>query len=501
MMNKDSVRLLIDAVYETHWDHFKEHFGKTIAGFFSDEPELGNGHLYDVNNQLGTDIDLPFSKDLEAELEKSLGDWKSKIHLLWDNSAPEGSDSEKETAKVRLAYMNAVTTLVRDCFSYQVGDWCRSHGVSYIGHSIEDNGEHARTGSGLGHYFRGLEGQDFAGIDDIGGQVYPQGEEDFTPDFKGEPRNATFYHFMLGRLGSSAANIERQKNGRALCEIFGNYGWTEGVQLEKYLLDHFISRGINYFVPHAFSPKAFPDPDCPPHFYAHGHNPQYRHFGALMQYTNRVCTLLSSGVRVSDVALLYHAEGEWTGDYIPNEQTARILEENQISFDIVPFDYFNPDKKYVPRNYKALVVPCERLIPETGLPVIKASDNVLEKLEELGLPKIKTNHQSPYLSVLQVEPSSFYFSSVRDVNETFNLSDICYYPVAYFFSNQGKDAYSGVVTVPSRGPCFSYNAWDNRLEAIEHQENNGSTDLKVFLEPSKSLIIIFGDPQGLPVWS
>ncbi|MDR1640417.1 MAG: hypothetical protein LBT59_12030 [Clostridiales bacterium] len=59
----------------------------------------------------------------------------------------------------------------------------------------------------------------------------------------------------------------------------------------------------------------------------------------------------------------------------------------------------------------------------------------------------------------------------------------------------------GIVTVPSRGPCFSYNAWDNRLEAIEHQENNDSTDLKVFLDPRKSLIVIFGNPQGFLVWS
>ncbi len=53
-------------------------------------------------------------------------------------------------------------------------------GVMYIGHSIEDDDTHACTGSGLGHYFRGLYGQDMAGIDDIGGQVMPQGEEEPT---------------------------------------------------------------------------------------------------------------------------------------------------------------------------------------------------------------------------------------------------------------------------------------------------------------------------------
>lgn len=43
MTEERSCRLLIDAVYEPHWQHYREDFGKTIAGFFSDEPELGNG--------------------------------------------------------------------------------------------------------------------------------------------------------------------------------------------------------------------------------------------------------------------------------------------------------------------------------------------------------------------------------------------------------------------------------------------------------------------------
>ena len=109
-------------------------------------------------------------------------------------------------------------------------------------------------------------------------------------------RNGSFYHYGLGKLGSSAAAIEPLKKGNSMCEIFGAYGWGEGVRLEKYLLDHFMVRGINHFVPHAFSAKEYPDPDCPPHFYAHGNHPQYRHFGALMAYSNRVLELLNGGV-------------------------------------------------------------------------------------------------------------------------------------------------------------------------------------------------------------
>ena len=118
-------------------------FGKTIAGFFSDEPELGNGHLYFYENWLGTDQDLPFAKTMPAELAKRLGaDWANRLYLLWEN----GMDAD-ETAFVRHAYMDAMTKLLRENFSRQLGGWCREHGVKYIGHMIEDDNAHARTGS------------------------------------------------------------------------------------------------------------------------------------------------------------------------------------------------------------------------------------------------------------------------------------------------------------------------------------------------------------------
>ena len=81
-----------------------------------------------------------------------------------------------------------------------------------------------------------------------------------------------------------------------MCEVFGAYGWAEGGPVMKWLLDYLLVRGVNHFVPHAFSP-AFPDPDCPPHFGAAGKDPQYEAFSKLMTYGNRAAHLLTGGVR------------------------------------------------------------------------------------------------------------------------------------------------------------------------------------------------------------
>ena len=370
MMDPESCRILIDTVCEAHYRHYAADFGKTIAGFFSDEPELGNGELYHYENLLGTPQDLPWSEPLDALLKERLGsDAYDQLYLLWENDAP---DAEK--ARVRSIYMDCVSRLVQHSFSEQIGDWCRAHGVAYIGHLIEDNNQHARTGSSLGHFFRAQAGQHMAGVDTVGGQHSPMGE-DSANEVKlfGIKTDGEFCHFALAKLAGSGAAIDPQKQGRAMCELFGAYGWKEGVRQEKYILDHFLSRGVNTFVPHAFSPKKYPDPDCPPHFYAGGHNPQYRHFAKLMAYGNRVASLIDGGRSDTQVAVLYHAEAEWAGKYMLMQKPARALAERQIDFHFLPADVFSEPERYQTslengftvngNRYRALVVPYAQFIP------------------------------------------------------------------------------------------------------------------------------------------
>ena len=515
MMDKASCKVLIDAVYEPHYARYKDDFGKTIAGFFSDEPELGNGHLYDHNTKLGTNLDFPWSRELEERLKNTLGqDYRSKLPFLWEEDV-----DENEKAKVRYAYMDGVTRLVEEDFSKQIGDWCRAHGVKYIGHLIEDNNQHARTGSSLGHFYRGLAGQDMSGIDDIGGQVLPQGEEVNYDNGTFKTRNGEFLHYMLGKLGSSAAAIERLKNGNSMCEIFGAYGWSEGVRLEKYLVDHFMVRGINHFVPHAFSPKEFPDPDCPPHFYAHGHNPQYRHFGRLMAYTNRVCELISGGRHVAPVAVLYHGEGEWTGTCMFSHEIGHVLADAQIDYDYIPQDVFSSTKQFQTvvehgalkintQEYKALVVPTIQY-------VTKAFAAYVNKLVQADIPVFFVNdlpegicdaedaakiqellHNIKQCEIVKKEDiiSILMNKNLNEITITPADNRIRYYHYehkdgsgVYLFVNEGTQLYQGKIALADRRKCYYYNAWDNCLEDAMYD----GMLLDIEIAPLKSVIVVF----------
>lgn len=82
----------------------------------------------------------------------------------------------------------------------------------------------------------------------------------------------------------------------------------------------------------------YPDPDCPPHFYAGGNNPGFECFTWLMQYMNRSAHFLSSGTHLADAAILYHGESEWCGEAMYFQKPGRALMEKQLDYDVIPAD-------------------------------------------------------------------------------------------------------------------------------------------------------------------
>lgn len=420
---KEATQVLIEEVYEPHFQHYKEEFGHTIQGFFSDEPRFGNKKGTDAG--IGTeDMVLPW----RAGLEQELGFEKKYLPLLWVMAGGEERN-------IRYLYMNAVTKLYNENFTKVLGNWCREHGVWYLGHTIEDNGVHARLGYGTGHYFRGQQDMDFAGIDVIGTQIVP-GMNYHHDAFSTGGCNGEFFHYALAKLGTSAAHLDPKKNGRTMCEAFGAYGWNEGLKTMKWIADHLMVRGVNYIVPHAFDPKDFPDFDCPPHFYAHGHNPQFRYFSVLSNYMNRIMSMMRGGVYPAKVGVFYPAEIEWAGDYMPVEKPARELTTHQIAFDIVTLDYLKSAQ--IQKNcycingtsFEILLIPGGVCLPielaeivekmqNAGIAVIfvgerpgcfvgkgtlqqNACQEICDKCELIELKKIG-NRLAPYQSVIFME--------------------------------------------------------------------------------------------------
>lgn len=524
-MDHKSCKLLLDAIYEPHYEHYKEYFGNVIKGFFSDEPPIGNTEGYMLSGKIGNPKqNLPWSEQACDRLTKEFGseDWTLSIPYLW----ADATEIEAQ-AKIRTAYMNMVTKLVQECFSKQNGAWCEAHGVEYIGHMLEDCDMNTDLGPSMGHFFRGLSGQHMAGIDNIGGQVMIGGQNTPRHIPAANPDEAGFYQYLLGKLGASHAAIDAKKKGRCMCENFGAYGWQFGTRQQKYMMDHFLVRGVNRYVPHAFSAAPFPDPDCPPHFYAHGENPMYHAFGSLMAYSNRVCHLIDGGVAHPDVAVLYNAESKWAGEAASNIGVARTLTQNQIDFHIVPADAFYNDSEYqtsfdgefltIHKNkYSALLLcGCEMLDKEVakfcemaeakGYPVffidrypvglIDASEQENESFQKL----VKKKNPIPLQELGMVLKKTFtqecsIYPAFQNLTTYHYESDTDQYLI---LNEDAEHTYEGTITVKSKGNVVLYRPWENKIYVPQKEETGEGTKISICIRPLELTILSFMEEKEL----
>ena len=513
MINPESVRVLIDAVYEGHFEHYAKYFGNTFMGFFSDEPEFGNQVFGKERFDFGFyearigkhSLALPWNENVLKKMKEKLSfDPVPYLNLLWYE---DGENGDRQ-AEIRHAYMDTVTELYSLCFNKQIADWCHAHGVQYIGHIIEDMNCHMR--GGVAHYFRALRWQDMSGIDIVLHQVMP-GMADYlhTVTCATGVGAGSFYEYILAKLGASLAHLTPEMKGRAMCEVFGAYGWGEDSAMMKFHMDHLLVRGINHFVPHAFSSK-FPDPDCPPHMGAEGHDPSFEAFTSLMKYTNKAAHILADTTHKANAAILYHVDGEWASRYgnaSNMEPVATRLYDDHIDYDIVPMDIIIEsagvkDNKLciADESFDCLIVPYADHMPSKELEMLK-------KLQNSGLPVWFTR---------EMPENADFEGTVVDENEVaskmkaLGMTDVTVpegYPKLriYHCTRDGNDIfmfanedYNKIVDTEVILPCKGDYA---RLDILNDTCTSGSTsDGRLYLKlmPNQSQIIVFGDKAGLP---
>ncbi len=74
-IDREAVGLLLETVYEPHYQRYGAEFGRVFAGFFSDEPEIGNVlSEYGQNARIGIPGEnLPWCRELKGMLEEQFG--------------------------------------------------------------------------------------------------------------------------------------------------------------------------------------------------------------------------------------------------------------------------------------------------------------------------------------------------------------------------------------------------------------------------------------------
>ncbi len=499
----ESTDAYLREVYDAHYEHLSDYFGNTLLGFFSDEPGFGNNTAYTGMLPIPHRIHFhhPWHACVHEYFTALYGDnaLRNLLALWFDFDGIPYMD-------YRVAYMNFITDRYAEAFTGRIADWCHDHGVAFIGHVIEDNGHHYRTTHSAGHYFKALRAQDMAGIDVVLHQIVPGLSEcNNAASVSYLEADSRFFHNTLAKLGSSLAHITPHMKGRAMCEIFGAYGWAEGTRIMKYLCDHMLVRGINYFVPHAFSPKEN-DPDCPPNFYATGENPQYKYFSHIMDYMNRVCHLFDGSTHVNTCAVLYDAEHVWSGvAHLPLDRLTKTLMDHGLDFDILPVESLadiDKDGNLCGEHYDILLVPaCDYmrlavrdtlrdLLRRTGIQVILVTETPASDFDFVAAPldDIAALVRRMGGGDIDCTPAT---SRLRYRHATRDGLDL------YLFVNEDTvNTLDTTVTLRDfAGPSYiQYDPMDNTATVIE------SDTVHLTLPPYGATLILIGDTDvsGLP---
>ena len=308
-------------------------------------------------------------------------------------------------------------------------------------------------------------------------------------------------------------------------------------------------KGVNHLVPHAFSMAEYPDPDCPPHFYARGNNPEFPYFARMMKYANRMCGLLNGGQHVASVAVLYDGEADWTGKNMPMQKVIRQLLEHQIDLDIVSLDMLDDLAAYNGRlegkklyingvEFQALIIGYAKEIPERlaafaeqagEFPVIFVDgkpetvigtggriERIAERAEggcvertaetaeggraemtaETGRDGCRAGAVSGEVIALSELAGELKARGFSDIAVDTEFKDLSFYhykkdrQIFVFQNESAADVFCGKVTLPTAEPVVYYDAMEEVYELADFHESEGNIEVSLELQPGECVVIL-----------
>ncbi len=310
LLNRETTETYIQCIHEKYWRRLGSHFGKTIKGFFYDEPHIPSF--------------FPWTRGFEEEFTARKGyDIRDYLVQILVKQKFGGYDipidsTDEKVRTARVDYHDVWTSLMAENFFGVIQDWCREHGILSVGHQGGDE-TLKNLLSWCGTYFKNMYYTDLPGTDVIFNEVQPGKFVDF-------PRFA----------GSSASVLGKQF---AISESFGAFGHGTHLDTMRYVSEHQIIRGINKFMQQLgnYNPRKsfyYCPPDISPLV-----SPMIKHYGELLnKRLERLCSVMSSGAPLERICIYLPLRNfylEEPGITAAVESLAQQLTYNQSEYDYV----------------------------------------------------------------------------------------------------------------------------------------------------------------------
>ena len=319
-LNPESTERFIEITHERYKQTVGKDFGTVVPGFYTDEPAMHYYHV-GVDNYV-----VPWTQQMFKVFRERCGyDLRPYLPALYLNMG-------EITARIRYDFWRTLSDQYTDAYYKRLREWCEENGVLFTGHVLFE--EWLRLQARCeGNIFKHLEQMHIVGVD----HLYPKIGTEEEPD----------QHVAL-KLASSAAHHYR--SARLLCESMGGTYWDCTLERMKWMTNWEYVLGVNLFNNHGYhySIEGERKRDWPPsQFY---HHTWWKHYDRYTTYANRLSHILSGGVHVAKVLIVYPLNSMWT-NYTPQKRSVQdvIIEADfnyltdtllRLHYD---FDYVDED--------------------------------------------------------------------------------------------------------------------------------------------------------------
>lgn len=276
ILNPDAVQQFIKTTHEKYKTLFKDEFGKTIKGFFTDEPNFCD---FFSNFTPGRPW-LPWTENLPGYFLKQRGyPLQEILPLLFFHGKGE--------EKGRYDYWLTLTELFITAYTQQVYDWCENNNLQLTGHMLYEND--------LGYAVR------------VSGAAMPHYRYMHVPgiDLLGDQRQ----EYLAVKQCTSVANQFRR--GMVVSETYGCTGWEFSFAGQKRVGDWQYVMGVSRRCQHLslYSLSGCRKRDYPPSF--NYHNSWWEHSGLLEDYFARLSVCVTAGDVRRDILVIHPIGSFW----------------------------------------------------------------------------------------------------------------------------------------------------------------------------------------------
>ncbi|MEM0024489.1 MAG: glycosyl hydrolase [Thermofilaceae archaeon] len=285
LLDRGAVKLFIEEAYEPYL-RFREEFGRTIPGVFTDEPNIESSRPHPrvqlpPRGPRFPAVSLPWTGRLPEKFRELNGyDIVGRLpELIFDLG---------DYLKTRYDFWRTVTLLFVEAFSRQIYEWCEKHGLKFTGHYLAEDSLLSQlkcAGAVMPHY----EYQHVPGIDHLGFQIWGS--------------------LLTAKQVASVANQLGRE--RVLCETYGCTGNCPTFADRKWIGDFLYALGVNLLNHHLlpYSLRGRRKRDYGLNF--HWAQPWWRYNRLIEDYFARLSYALSRGVRVANVLVVHPIGSAW----------------------------------------------------------------------------------------------------------------------------------------------------------------------------------------------